>query len=138
MTNSSFSFREHHKTLKTFNHDSLGSPSGQGEGNEPNAAGSLLTTTADVAEYRAVIEGLKAAERFAARRLILRADSKLVVEQLRGAWRVKQHHLVPLWREARSLLHRYDAVTLEHVGRALNTEADALVNAALDAQASRE
>ena len=95
--------------------------------------------TNNVAEYRAVIEGLKAAETFGARRLTLRADSKLVIEQLRGAWKVKQEHLRPLWQEARSLLHRYDEVVLEHVGRALNTVADALVNAALDArEATRE
>lgn len=51
MASSSLSFQERHKTLKSFNHDSLGFPSGLGEGNEPNAAGSLLTTTADYAKF---------------------------------------------------------------------------------------
>jgi CubicO group peptidase (beta-lactamase class C family) len=51
MTNSSLSFQERHKMLKTFNHDSIGTPSGQGEGNTANAAGSLLTTTADYAKF---------------------------------------------------------------------------------------
>ena len=51
MANSSLSFQERHKTLKTFNHDSLGFPSGQGEGNTANAAGSMLTTTADYAKF---------------------------------------------------------------------------------------
>ncbi len=58
MTNSSLSFQERHKTFKTFNHDSLGTPSGQGEGNTANAAGSLLTTTADYAKFvTAVLNG---------------------------------------------------------------------------------
>ena len=51
MTSSTFSWQERHKTLKTYNHDSLGTPSGQGEGNSANAAGSLLTTTADYAKF---------------------------------------------------------------------------------------
>jgi ribonuclease HI len=90
-------------------------------------------TTNNVAEYRAVIEGLKAASAFPARILRLRADSQLVVEQLKGTWRVRQPHLRPLCAEARALLDRYEQVDLAHVPRAQNADADALVNAALDA-----
>lgn len=90
-------------------------------------------TTNNVAEYRALIAGLHAAEPFGARRVRVRADSKLVVEQLRGRWRVKQPHLRPLFEEARALLAHYDSVDLAHVPRAQNADADALVNAALDA-----
>jgi ribonuclease HI len=89
-------------------------------------------TTNNVAEYRAVIAGLEAALPFDAQRLHLRADSKLVVEQLRGTWRVKQDHLRPLHEHARSLLARYEDVDVQHVPREENTDADALVNAALD------
>jgi ribonuclease HI len=89
-------------------------------------------TTNNVAEYRAVIAGLEAAAPFNARRLHLRADSKLVVEQLRGAWKVKQDHLRPLHQQARQLLARYADVDVQHVPREDNTDADALVNAALD------
>jgi ribonuclease HI len=90
-------------------------------------------TTNNVAEYRALIAGLEAAAPFHARRVCIRADSKLVVEQLRGAWRVRQPHLRPLHDEARRLLARYEHVDLEHVPREQNMDADALVNAALDA-----
>ena len=90
------------------------------------------TATNNVAEYRAVIAGLEAAAPFNARRLHLRADSKLVVEQLRGAWKVKQDHLRPLHQQARQLLARYADVDVQHVPREDNTDADALVNAALD------
>ena len=53
----------------------------------------------------------------------------------RGAWKVKREHLRPLFERARALLTPYDEVDLQHVPRAENTDADALVNAALDADA---
>jgi ribonuclease HI len=93
-------------------------------------------TTNNVAEYKALIAGLVAAERFGARRVRVRADSKLVVEQVKGTWKVKQTHLLPLRDEARRLLARYDDVDIRHVPRAENFDADALVNAALDAAVS--
>jgi len=89
--------------------------------------------TNNVAEYRALIAGLEAAAPFRARRICVRADSMLVVQQLRGAWKVKQQHLRPLVERARALLAQYDEVELQHVPRGENTDADALVNAALDA-----
>jgi ribonuclease HI len=95
-------------------------------------------TTNNVAEYRALIAGLEAAAPFRARTVRVRADSKLVVEQLKGAWKVRQPHLRPLLQEARALLARYERVDLQHVRRELNVDADALVNAALDAAATRE
>jgi ribonuclease HI len=91
-------------------------------------------TTNNVAEYRALIAGLEAAARFSPRRVKVRADSKLVIEQVKGTWKVKQPHLVPLRAEARALLAGYADVDLQHVPRAENAHADALVNAALDAE----
>jgi ribonuclease HI len=89
-------------------------------------------TTNNVAEYRALIAGLRAAEGTPARVARVRGDSKLVIEQVAGRWRVKQPHLRPLHDEACTLLDRYEVVDLAHVRRAQNAEADALVNAALD------
>ena len=89
--------------------------------------------TNNVAEYRAVIEGLKAARAVGARRVVLRADSQLVIRQLEGRYRVKQPHLRSLFDEARALLEEFPEVELTHVRREDNTDADALVNAALDA-----
>ena len=91
------------------------------------------STTNNVAEYRALIAGLEAARRFPSRRIVVRADSMLVVKQVEGEWRVKQPHLRPLLDDARRLLRAYDEVDLGHVPRAQNADADALVNAALDA-----
>jgi ribonuclease HI len=90
-------------------------------------------TTNNVAEYRAVIGGLEAARGFPSRRIRVRADSMLVVRQLEGKWKVKQAHLKPLHARARELLAAYEHVDLGHVPREQNTDADLLVNAALDA-----
>jgi ribonuclease HI len=89
--------------------------------------------TNNVAEYKALIAGLEAVAHLQARVIHVRADSLLVINQLRGRWKVKHANMRPLYAEARALLAAYDVVDLRHVPRAENAEADALVNAALDA-----
>jgi ribonuclease HI len=91
-------------------------------------------TTNNVAEYRALIAGLEAASAFGARRVRVRADSLLVVQQVQGKWKIKERHLMPLARAVVALLEDYDEVDIQHVPRRENAEADALVNAALDAR----
>ena len=59
-------------------------------------------------------------------------DSKLIVEQLHGRWRVKDAKLQPLHAEVRRLLQRLDRWTAVHVPRAQNSAADALCNEAID------
>jgi ribonuclease HI len=90
-------------------------------------------TTNNVAEYRALIAGLEAAAPFRARTIRVRADSKLVIEQAKGNWKVRQPHLRPLLDQVRALLAGYEVTDLRHVPRVENFAADALVNAALDA-----
>jgi ribonuclease HI len=90
-------------------------------------------TTNNVAEYRALIAGLEAVAHLRARAIHVRADSLLMIKQLRGEWRVKHENMKPLYAEARKLLTVYEIVDLQHVRREMNTEADALVNEALDA-----
>jgi ribonuclease H / adenosylcobalamin/alpha-ribazole phosphatase len=90
--------------------------------------------TNNVAEYRAVIAGLERARALGARRVRLRADSLLLVQQLRGAWKVKNAGLQPLWEEAARLARGFDRVVFEHVPRGRNRAADALANRAMDAQ----
>ncbi len=60
------------------------------------------STTNNVAEYEALIAGLEAALNFPSRVVRVRADSKLVIEQLEGRWRVRQDHLRPLHARARA------------------------------------
>ncbi len=56
-----------------------------------------------------------------------------MIKQVAGEFRVRQPHLKPLHARVKELLRAYDEVDLQHVRRELNTDADALVNAALDA-----
>lgn len=88
--------------------------------------------TSNVAEYSALIAALEAAAELGASRVHVRADSQLMIRQLEGRYRVKNAGLQPLHARVRSLLAGYDDVVLEHVPREENTDADALVNAALD------
>jgi ribonuclease HI len=89
--------------------------------------------TNNVAEYRAAIAGLRAAADRGARAVLLRSDSRLLIEQLAGRFRVKKPTLQRLHEEARALMKRFDDVALEHVPRELNADADRLANAGIDA-----
>ena len=92
----------------------------------------LGETTNNVAEYTAAIRGLEEAERLGAKRVVLRSDSQLLVNQLTGRYRVKTAHLVPLHRRIRELVVGFDHVTFEHVPRERNVEADRLANLGVD------
>jgi probable phosphoglycerate mutase len=88
--------------------------------------------TNNVAEYQAAIEGLKLAQEHGAASVILRADSKLLIEQLSGRFRVKNPTLIRLHEQARKILARFESTGLEHIPRERNREADRLANAGVD------
>jgi ribonuclease HI len=91
--------------------------------------------TNNVAEYQALIDGLKAVVEWKPDRLEVLLDSKLVVEQVNGRWKVKEPDLKELHRLALELLKPFgDRATVHHVERAQNKAADKLVNMALDAR----
>jgi len=93
----------------------------------------LGVQTNNVAEYTAVVRAIALAQELGARRLELLLDSKLIVEQLAGRWRVKDLKLRPLWAEAlRRLRTLPDGWVAAHVPRAQNTLADAMCNEAID------
>jgi ribonuclease HI len=87
--------------------------------------------TNNQAEYRAVIAALQEAIRLGARKVDIRLDSELVVRQLNGRYRVKNAVLKNLYQEAKGLLARLETVTIRHVPREQNREADRLANMAL-------
>ena len=89
--------------------------------------------TNNIAEYRALLEGLKMAERYQPNRLICHLDSELVVKQLNGEYRVKMPTLQPFVDEINALTLRFADVVFRHIPRRDNYRADALVNKALDA-----
>jgi probable phosphoglycerate mutase len=88
--------------------------------------------TNNVAEYRAAIRGLALARDLGARRVHVRSDSKLLIEQLSGRWRVKNPSLQVLHGQARALLGEFESVRLEHVPRERNRAADAMANRGVD------
>jgi len=90
--------------------------------------------TNNVAEYRGVIAGLRQAGALGARRVRVRADSLLVVNQQKGLWRVRNEGLRALAAEARRLAGQFERVVWEHVPRERNRHADALANRAMDLQ----
>src|SRR5262249_1563948 len=92
----------------------------------------LGPTTNNVAEYTAVIEGLRRAAELGAEGVLLRSDSQLLIKQLTGAYRVKAAHLGPLHREALAQSRRFTSIRFEHVPRERNTEADRLANLGVD------
>jgi len=64
------------------------------------------------------------------------ADSELLVKQLRGEYKVKNEGLKPLYEEALGWLRQFRRVSIRHVRREENAEADRLVNKALDEESS--
>jgi ribonuclease HI len=93
----------------------------------------LGVQTNNVAEYTAVVRGIALGLELGGRRLELLLDSKLIVEQLAGRWRVKDLKLRPLWAEAlRQLRTLPGGWVAAHVPRAQNSLADALCNEAID------
>ena len=95
-------------------------------------------TTNNVAEYTAAIRGLERARELGATEVLLRSDSRLLIEQLAGRWKVKNPTLQQLHRQARSLLTGFGHVELEHVRRERNVEADRLANLGVDAWLAAE
>ena len=92
----------------------------------------LGVQTNNVAEYTAVVRALSLAVELGAREVAMLLDSKLIVEQLSGRWRVKDAKLIPLWESSRRLLRGMDRWSAAHVPRAQNSLADALCNEAID------
>ena len=90
------------------------------------------TATNNVAEYLALIEGLSAVSEWKPDRLEVYLDSKLVVEQVKGTYRVKNAALAPLHARALQLMAQLPEVEVRHVERAKNKGADALANRAID------
>ncbi|OBK80847.1 bifunctional RNase H/acid phosphatase [Mycobacterium sp. 1164985.4] len=91
--------------------------------------------TNNVAEYRGLIAGLSEASSLGATEVDVLMDSKLVVEQMSGRWKVKHPDIAPLHQQATALAARFDRVSYRWIPRAENSHADRLANEAMDAAA---
>mgnify|MGYP000843701196 FL=1 len=109
-----------------------------------DASGTVLTSIADyvgtatnnVAEYRALLNGLEAARDLGATEVEVLMDSKLVVEQMSGRWKIKHPDMKELALKAQAIARDFDAISYTWIPRAENSEADALANQAMDAGAA--
>jgi ribonuclease HI/probable phosphoglycerate mutase len=130
------------KTVKLFSDGACRGNPGQG------GAGAVITDEADnilwegkaylghctnnIAEYKALILGLKGALAQGFNQLDVYLDSELLANQINGSYKVKNENLKVLMQEVRSLLASFEAVRVRHVLRCHNAQADKLANLAID------
>jgi len=92
----------------------------------------LGKTTNNIAEYTAAIMGMEHAVKLGASSVRLFADSELLVKQLNGQYKVKNEGLKSLHHKVKELIAKIGSVEVQYIPRALNKEADALANKAID------
>jgi ribonuclease HI len=93
----------------------------------------LGRTTNNVAEYRALLLALERAEEAGADEVEIRSDSRLLVEQMRGNFKIRAEHLKPLLSESVLRAKRFRSFSITHIPRENNTRADRLANLGADA-----
>ena len=87
--------------------------------------------TNNAAEYTGLIIGLREVVNRDISRIVIKGDSKLIIQQMKGLFKVKSPNLIPLYQEAKNLAHSLKSVSFHHVYRHLNTRADELANLGL-------
>ncbi len=107
-------------------------PAGEPLGQRAHAIG---VATNNVAEYRALLLGLELAAELGADEVEVVGDSELIARQVAGTYRVRHPAMIPLHAAALEALGRFASWEVRTVPRAENADADALVNAELDAGA---
>lgn len=95
----------------------------------------LGITTNNQAEYNGLKQGLLAVARLGVKSLEVYMDSLLVVNQLKGEYKVKNVELRPIYSEVIEIAKNFDSIHYNHVPRIMNKVADQIVNDTLDAQA---
>jgi ribonuclease HI len=88
--------------------------------------------TNNIAEYKALILGLRGALAQGHKNLEVYLDSELLANQINGSYRVKNENLKVLMTEVRSLLASFESIEVKHVLRCHNSNADKLANLAID------
>ena len=99
--------------------------------------GPLGIATNNVAEYNGLLAALQWALDNGHRHVHVRADSELLVKQMRGEYKIKNEGLKPLAARARLLMMQLDRVDFEHVRREFNKKADLLSNLGMDEAEAR-
>jgi len=92
--------------------------------------------TCNQAEYAGLIAALKAAHVLNATDVTVHADSKLIVCQVGGSWKVKNQGLFAMYDEARALANGFESFRIIHIPREQNALADEMANKAMDRKAA--
>lgn len=98
----------------------------------------LGITTNNQAEYQGVRLGLEKAIGLGYKKVDFKLDSMLVVNQMKGIYKIKNRELWPIHERIRTLMTQFDRVTFTHVNRQFNQLADGMVNKTLDAHKAAE
>jgi len=112
-----------------FNHEGRESARGSGK---------IEQTTNNIAEYRAMIEGLRCAAKHGVKKLRVLSDSQLMVRQMDGSYRVKERSLQQLFLEALKARRAFEEFQIDYIPREKNTLADLLVGQVLRPTAKKE
>lgn len=88
-------------------------------------------TTNNVAEYTALLKGLKAVEALKPKAIKIFLDSELIVKQINGEYKVRNEGLRPIYEDVKKLLRKFN-YTIEHIPREQNKKADELANKGID------
>lgn len=92
----------------------------------------LGTRTNNQAEYTALITALESAHGHKSQEIRIFTDSLLLANQMNGIWKVKHPEIKELYTKAKSLIEGFSRVTIRHIPREQNREADRLANLAID------
>jgi len=92
----------------------------------------LGTRTNNQAEYTALITALEESNEHRGKNINIYTDSLLLANQMNGLWKVKHPEISVLNKKAKELLKNFKEVTIRHIPRELNREADRLANLAID------
>ena len=96
----------------------------------------LGTKTNNQAEYTALITALESALDLSEKQVRVFTDSMLVANQMNGLWKVKHADIIPLNKQAKTLFKNYKDISIQHIPREQNSEADRLANLAIDEYSS--
>ena len=92
----------------------------------------LGTATNNQAEYTALITALESVKDLKNRQIQIFTDSMLLANQINGLWKVKHPGIAELHKKAKNLLKEYASISISHVRREYNRDADRLANEAID------
>ena len=93
-------------------------------------------TTANIAEYMALIEALKVARRYRVERVVINCDSELVVRQVNGDYAVRSKELLKLHRQVLKLRERFKECIIRHIPKSENKRAHNLAQVAIASQSA--